>query len=320
MASTIKVDEIEGSTGNEITVPTGQTLTVTDGIPVASGGTGLASFTAGDILYATGSTTLAKLGKGTAEQVLAMNSGATAPDWGSVDLTVLPTITVAKGGTNIASFAAGDILYATGATTLTKLTKGSAADVLTMNSGATAPEWAASAGGGAWTWLNNTTFSGDSTMDIETGLDSTYPLYAIYFNEIEPSDDGQSLLFRVKQGGSYQTANYQYHATTSASDTTAFDYNSAASVSTSGPQIVNVGVGNAAVESLNGTFYIPNPAGTTFYKNCWWDVTCLEGGGEYLRSIGNGGRDDAAAITGVQFYFNAGTIDGSIALYGIKQS
>ena len=145
MASKIKVDQLEGSTGSTITVPTGQTFTVTDGIPVASGGTGIASFTAGDILYATGATTLTKLNKGTAEQVLAMNSGATAPDWGSVDLTVLPTITVAKGGTNISSFAAGDILYATGATTLTKLVKGSAADVLTMNAGATAPEWAAAA-------------------------------------------------------------------------------------------------------------------------------------------------------------------------------
>ena len=156
MASTIKVDQIEGSTGSTITVPTGQTLTITDGLAVASlptvtvakGGTNLTSFTAGDVLYATGATTLAKLAKGTAEQVLAMNAGATAPDWGSVDLTVLPTITVAKGGTNLSSFTAGDILYATGATTLAKLAKGSAADLLTMNAGATAPEWAAPAGGG----------------------------------------------------------------------------------------------------------------------------------------------------------------------------
>ncbi len=156
MASTIKVDQIEGSTGSTITVPTGQTLTLTDGLAsaslpvvgVAKGGTSFASFTAGDVLYATGSTTLAKLPKGTAEQVLAMNSGATAPDWGSVDLTVLPTISVAKGGTNLSSFTAGDVLYATGATTLAKLAKGSAADVLTMNAGATAPEWAAAAAGG----------------------------------------------------------------------------------------------------------------------------------------------------------------------------
>ena len=148
MASKIKVDQLEGSTGTSVTIPTGHTFTVTDGMSVAGGGTGLTSFAAGDVLYATGSTTLAKLPKGTAEQVLAMNSGATAPDWGSVDLTVLPTITVAKGGTNLSSFAAGDVLYATGSTTLAKLAKGSAADVLTMNAGATAPEWAAAAGGG----------------------------------------------------------------------------------------------------------------------------------------------------------------------------
>jgi len=157
MASKIKVDQILGSTGDVITVPTGQTLTVTDGLPVASGGTGIASFTAGDILYATGATTLTKLNKGTAEQVLAMNSGATAPDWGSVDVSV--------GGTGIASFTAGDILYATGATTLTKLAKGAAADLLTMNSGATAPEWAASAGGGiteADSWRLTTGFAGDA--------------------------------------------------------------------------------------------------------------------------------------------------------------
>jgi len=89
MASTIKVDQIEGSTGTSVTIPTGQTFTVTDGlaladlptITVAKGGTNLTSFTAGDVLYATGSTTLAKLAKGTAPQVLKMNSGATAPEW-----------------------------------------------------------------------------------------------------------------------------------------------------------------------------------------------------------------------------------------------
>ena len=118
-------------------------------LSVAKGGTNIASFTAGDVLYATGSTTLAKLPKGTAEQVLAMNAGADAPDWGSVDLTVLPTISVAKGGTGQAGgFTQGDFLYATDATTLAKLAKGSAADVLTMNAGATAPEWAAAGGGG----------------------------------------------------------------------------------------------------------------------------------------------------------------------------
>ena len=39
------------------------------------------SLVEGDILYATGADTLARLPKGTAGQVLAMNSGATAPGW-----------------------------------------------------------------------------------------------------------------------------------------------------------------------------------------------------------------------------------------------
>jgi hypothetical protein len=39
--------------------------------------------TAGDTLYATGANTLARLAKGTAGQVLKMNAGATAPEWGS---------------------------------------------------------------------------------------------------------------------------------------------------------------------------------------------------------------------------------------------
>ena len=89
MATTIKVNQIEGSTGSTVTVPTGQTLVMTDGlaqgslptVTVAKGGTNLTSFTAGDVLYATGSTTLAKLAKGTASQQIAMNAGATAPEW-----------------------------------------------------------------------------------------------------------------------------------------------------------------------------------------------------------------------------------------------
>ena len=42
----------------------------------------------------------------------------------------------------------GDIIYADGTDTIDRLAKGAAAEVLTMNAGATAPEWAAAAGGG----------------------------------------------------------------------------------------------------------------------------------------------------------------------------
>ena len=58
-------------------------------------------------------------------------------------------VPVADGGTNLSSYSAGDVIYASGTTTLAKLSKpGSpAGEVLTFASGASAPSWAASTGG-----------------------------------------------------------------------------------------------------------------------------------------------------------------------------
>jgi hypothetical protein len=45
------------------------------------GGTGLTGYTAGDMIYASETDTLAKLAKGSANQVMYMNSSGTAPEW-----------------------------------------------------------------------------------------------------------------------------------------------------------------------------------------------------------------------------------------------
>ena len=68
---------IQASTGNAVSSATYWTL-------MASGGTdvGTTLTTQGDILYRDGSG-LQRLAKGTAGQVLKINSGATAPEWGT---------------------------------------------------------------------------------------------------------------------------------------------------------------------------------------------------------------------------------------------
>jgi hypothetical protein len=55
------------------------------------------------------------------------------------------TLAVAQGGTNIASYTIGDTLYASGATTLSKLSLGTQGQVLTA--GATGPVWSGISGG-----------------------------------------------------------------------------------------------------------------------------------------------------------------------------
>lgn len=88
---------------------------------------GISGLTAGDLLYALTSTTFARLAKGTARQQLAMNSGATAPEW----VASLQSLLTAQG----------DIPYASAANTPARLAKGTADQFLSMNAGATAPEW-----------------------------------------------------------------------------------------------------------------------------------------------------------------------------------
>lgn len=110
---------------------------------------------------------------GTAGQVLTSN-GASAPTWTSVagvgtvtsvdgsggttgltltggpitasgTLTLGGTLAIANGGTNITSYATGDILYASATDVLSKLTAGSNGQVLTLAAGV--PSWASGATG-----------------------------------------------------------------------------------------------------------------------------------------------------------------------------
>lgn len=136
--------------------------------PTSAGGTGLTSYTAGDTLYYSSGTALSKLSIGSSGYY--MSSTGTAPQWsapgaltktddtnvtltlgGSASTALLNAasltlgwtgqLAVGRGGTGIASYTAGDILYASGTTTLSKLAIGANTTVLT--SSGSAPQWTA---------------------------------------------------------------------------------------------------------------------------------------------------------------------------------
>ena len=84
-------------------------------------------------------------GTNTGDQTITLTGDVTGTGTGSF-ATTLGTVTVAKGGTNITSYAVGDILYASAAGVLSKLAIGSTGQVLTVAAGN--PSWAAGGGGG----------------------------------------------------------------------------------------------------------------------------------------------------------------------------
>ena len=106
---------VKNTSGTGIAVPAGKTmfvynngtnvvdaithlssLTLTTALPAASGGTGQTSYTAGDLLYATGTTALSKLGIGSSGQALVVSGGTLA--WATASGTTTNSLTIATTG------------------------------------------------------------------------------------------------------------------------------------------------------------------------------------------------------------------------------
>ena len=154
------------------------------------------SIIAGDIIYGNGTDSWTRLAKGTAGQVLKMNSGATAPEWGTDAETPEGTAVKSTGesggtkflredGDGTSSWQAvpagtptttrGDIIYR-GARADQRLAKGTSGQYLKI--GANDPEWAdvvAATANGAM-WENNLTISDDYTIASTKGAHSVGPL------------------------------------------------------------------------------------------------------------------------------------------------
>jgi hypothetical protein len=89
--------------------------------PATAGGTGLTSFAVGDLIYANTTTTLASLADVATGNALISGGVSTAPSWGKIGLTthVSGTLPTANGGTNLTSFTANGVVYASSTSALT---------------------------------------------------------------------------------------------------------------------------------------------------------------------------------------------------------
>lgn len=80
--------------------------------------------------------------RGVADGIPSLDAG------GKVPASQLPTIPATQGGTGQTTYTVGDILYASAAGALTKLSAAAAGFVLTSNGAGAAPSWQAAGGGG----------------------------------------------------------------------------------------------------------------------------------------------------------------------------
>ena len=142
------------------------------------------NFTKGDMLYASSAGNLSKLAiSSTQGDVLSVNASG-VPTWGaspsvsSLDnrISSLEGNLMVTSTTGITGFTTGDILYASGTNTLTRLPKGAAGQFLAINSSGI-PSWVN--GPGASTQFITESYTSSTIGRI--GFHNTNPLHAISF-------------------------------------------------------------------------------------------------------------------------------------------
>ena len=209
----------------------------------------------------------------------------------------------------------GDTIYSSSGSTPARLGIGTAGQVLQVNSGATAPEWATPAGGGGMTLINTggTALSGASTTI--SSIPGTYNDLVIYMVDwYSSTNSGVNLLIN----GDSTAANYQQFVARGAGSTNGtYVDNSTVGMELSGYQVVGADNNNFV------SIYIPNYANTVSRKVAnslagyqantspspskgVTNTTC-----NYLGSTLN--------ITSLEFKTFAGTWSGgTVYVYGVK--
>jgi hypothetical protein len=156
------VDVSGGTTGLTTSggpITSSGTITLAGTLIAANGGTGFATYTVGDILYASSTTALSKLADVATGNSLISGGVGAAPVWGKIGLTthITGTLPIANGGTNgTATPTAGAVPYGTG-TAFGFTAAGTSGQVLT------------SAGAGIPTWTTPTTGTVTSVAQTFTG-------------------------------------------------------------------------------------------------------------------------------------------------------
>lgn len=169
------------------------------------------------------------------------------------------------------------------------------------------------------------TASSSSSLSFTSGIDSTYPVYEFLFTNIHPSSDNVRFTFQVNASGqtgfNEVTTSTMFRAYNSETgDAYGLVYDTAGDQAQgTAYQWLSRSTGFDNDQSTSGTLTLYNPSNTTnvtHFTSVFSDAT----GSDYQQNVFVGGYFNiTAAITEIDFKFNAGNIDsGTIKMFGVS--
>lgn len=208
---------------------------------------------------------------------------------------------------------------------------GTATHILTSNGAGAAPTFQAAAGGGAWTLIGSQVASDDASVE-QTGLDSTYDVYAIQITNMRPASSGVNVMMKFGDSGAYYaaTGDYTFHIEemrggTVAYDASGYDYSGYSEIEF---RVDGYGVANTAPACMNMTAFLHGVSGTTFIPTLVGQYTALNtqespfafGCGSLYAALSTTNQS-AIDMTKFSIRFNSGNIAvGRISTWGIKHT
>jgi hypothetical protein len=203
----------------------------------------------------------------------------------------------------------GDTIYSSSGSTPARLGIGTAGQVLQVNSGATAPEWATPAGGGGMTLISTTTLSGAS-VTLST-IPQTYKSLYLVIRSYKPANDNATLKMRFN---SSSTASTYYN----------LEYSTAGDFGGNGRTYDDTSLDLALnQDSTIGeglfTLEIPDYANASTRKWVKMDCIAIYDTSTLAAFGGIGAWKDTSAVSSLYFFPGSGNFtSGTILLYGVS--
>tara|TARA_R100000458_G_C8174567_1_gene173815 strand:+ start:179 stop:775 length:597 start_codon:yes stop_codon:yes gene_type:complete len=180
-------------------------------------------------------------------------------------------------------------------------------------------------GKGSLTLISTTTASSSGTVDITSGIDSTYKEYQFHFIDMHPATNDVTFGFQTDTGTN--TSYNQTMTTTffqarhSEADTlAALAYTDNRDIAQgTGFQTLIYDVGNGNDENCSGILHLYDPSSSTFVKHFVSRASNYGQANEAADCFAAGYVNTTTALTRVRFKMSSGDTDaGTIKLYGVS--
>ena len=232
--------------------------------------------------------------------------------------------TPAAGSVNFSSLgftsqAQGDILYRD-SSTWARLPAGTSGQVLQTGGSSANPSWTNVSSD--FVKIHSITASGaDEVKFTSSHFDnSTYSSYEFRFLNLTTSSNGDTFYAKTStDGGSSFDTGYDWSVMESNTNT-GTDYADSEAEGNNFIQLTSASNwGSATNEHLSGRFYIFSP-GSAAYTHMNWHISYQDdqAGAYWTNANGSAVRNAAADVDGIQFEPGAGTISGTVNMYGVK--